>query len=500
MSKNNAFATITGLGVNTNNTMPNNIINNFRPSDNDLSNPNLLGYDILNKFDQDTLNRMSSNNFEPSNTSARANKTYETRQIPQFSNFVSEREPSLNVGMSALPIQNMTILPNQLQNSLDLLAQTDQLTISSYNKNSDILSKSNIVSSNIIDDPISKFQGIATPHIPYDEHQKPTAYFDNFTNTGRTDIIREYVCHINSIDRDIRAFKNPFNFLVKCAPLAGDPNAAISRTFSNIRYIKIEAAVLPRKYYISKTMLQTPHNKIIELLQTNALPNDNQIIPDTPNNWVIIHSFDKSTKNPDGTLRFINKTICYTEFNNDQFAPMNTSYECNLSCDITVANPIPTFTTYFFQMTNLSLENDKYSIIYLNDINDVSHFSTDIALSKAFNVLYPDYVSGDSLYIDSKYVDKIFKFSELGNLNRLLIRMASSLGKDLTVNINALDYNLSNLDTTACTCSTDQFGNIKRDYKCICSYLRHPRFIKSQVDFMFKFGIVETDFDKRVFN
>ena len=493
MNKNNAFATITGLGLNLNDNMPSNIINNYRPVP-DLSNPKSVGYDILNKYDQDTLNRMSSNTFEPNNKS---NPTYETRQIPVFSNFVSDREPSLNVGMKALPLQNMTVLPNQLQNSLDLLAQTDQLTISSYNKNSDILTKSNIVSSNIIDDPISKFQGVATPHIPYEEYDKPTAYFDNFNNNGRTDIIREYICHINSIDRDIRAFKNPFNFLVKCAPLAGDPNAAISRTFNNIRYIKIEAAVLPRKYFVSKNTHEN-HPKIISLFPN--LPNDNQVISDTPNDWVIIHSFDKSVKNPNQTVKYIDRTIVYTKYETDIFAPMNISYECNMYCDMTNNNPTPVYTTYAYQMTNLSLENDKYNIVYLNDINDVSQFSTDLALSKAFNVLYPDYISGDSLYIDSKYVDKIFKFSELGNINRMMIRMANSLGKDLTININALDLNLKNLDSTTCSCSTDQYGNVKRDYKCICSYIRHPRYIKSQVDFMFKFGIVETDFDKRAFN
>ncbi|MFM7984478.1 MAG: hypothetical protein ACKPKO_34650, partial [Candidatus Fonsibacter sp.] len=130
---------------------------------------------------------------------------------------------------------NMTILPNQLHRSLDLLAQTDQLTIYNRNKNFNV-DDSNIVASNEITDPIDTSLCIGKPFIPYDKQPKPDAYFNTFTNKGRTDIIREYLCHINSIDRDIKNIVVHFMF-VKCAQLAGDPNGAISRTFTNIRYL-----------------------------------------------------------------------------------------------------------------------------------------------------------------------------------------------------------------------------------------------------------------------
>ena len=405
-----------------------------------------------------------------------SNKVF--NKIPDFTNFVNHREPSLNVSMSANPISNMTSLPNQLHRSLDLLAQTDQLTISNKNKNLN-LNDSNIVANNEISDPFDSSQGIGKPFIPYDEQPKPTAYFNNFTNLGKTDIIKEYICHVNSIDRDINKYPNPFHFLVKCAPLAGDTNASISRTFTNIRYLKIETAVLPRRYYVVKKTITTDPvlDNIFKNYNVYNLPSNNTIV----NEWIIIHCLYENNK----------LIINYTLYEPDISKPINTTYEYNMYNNNTE--------TFQYTLSNVSLENNKYTIVYLNDINDVSQFSTDITLSKAFNVLYPDLSYGDTLYVDCRYADKIYKYSDLGNINKLELTLANPLGKELSINLNSLDYNTPNLNNTNCTCGIDNNGNTIRDYKCVCTYIRHPRFIKYQIDLMFKFGIVETDFDKRAF-
>ena len=109
--------------------------------------------------------------------------------------------------------------------------------------------------------------------------------------------------------------------------------------------------------------------------------------------------------------------------------------------------------------------------------------------------MYPDNTFGNSLYVDCHYTDKIFKFSELGNINRMLIRITNSLGQDINPNTKLYDYNVPTINSKTCTCTADV-----KDYKCLCTYIRHPRYSKTQIDIMFKFGIIETDFDKRVFN
>lgn len=472
----------------------NNITNNLKPvidltNVSDISNQSRVSeYTVLNNFDHQTLDRMGSNyvNFELPNSS-------DTRQKTPFSNFVTHREPSLNFGMNPGLISNMTVLPNQLHRSLDLLAQTDQLTISSYNKNSNVIQNSSIISDNTITEPIDKFQGINTPYISYNEYEEPDAIFNNFSGNGRTDIIREYICHVNSIDRNIRRYQNPFNFLVKLAPLPGDTDASISRTFSNIRYLRIETAVIPRKYYINKTEIES-NQTIIKLfpilINDRNLPSDNSIYNDMLDDsikWVIIHSYNSQSSNT--------QTISYCKYESDIAINICNTFE--IIKDLTTGQ----IRTYQYNLSNKSLEDDKYTILYLNDINDISNFSTDQILATAFNVMYPDVLTKNFIYVDCHASDKIYKFSELGNINKLELRLTNSIGKLLCCNLLAMDFNVPNIDSVNCTCNNNkQTGNTERDYKCICTYMRHPRYINFQLDIMFKFGIVETDFDKRAFN
>jgi len=490
---NKAFATITGQipsSDNNNQYYPNNISGGNR---NDFT--RIPTYQILNKYDPVTLDRMSSNTVDFRNNNS--NPSYAERQVPPYSNFVEPREPSLNVGINPFPIQNPSALPNQLHRSLDLLAQTDQLAISNIHKKSNLLDKSHIINNNELEEPFDQFQGVAVPHIPYDQYNKPDAYFNNFTGEGKLDFIREYICHVNSIDRDIKKYPNPFNFLVKFAPLAGDPDASISRIFENIRYVKIETAVLPRKYFVLKKKISN-HQEIVDIFPQsifdNYVPSNTliQITSSTNNSYqydyfVIIHSYtDKSTNK---------QHINYTYYEPDISKPILITFEAirNLqNYEIT---------TYQYDLSPASIENDKYTILYLNDINDISQFSTDKALSKAFNVLYPDILAGDSLYVDCKYADKIYKYSNLGNMSRMVLLLTNSMGKELSTNVKAQDYVVPNVDSTNCICTIDnETGNIIRDFRCLCNYIRHPRYIKTQVNLMFKFGIVETDFDKRAFN
>ena len=409
-----------------------------------------------------------------------------TSNIPSFSDFVIERDPSLEVGLHSLSLQNPTTKPILNNNHLDF---SNQLELPNIHKST--LPSNKIISDNKID-PINRFQGISAPQISYDEYKKPTAYFNNFLDNGKSDIIREYITHINSIDRDVIKYPSPFNFLVKCAPLSGDKDASISRRFENIRYIKMETAVLPVKYYILRSDIST--NTItsspdylpisIQNLFNRELPKTNTQITDNNIIWVIIYAETNANS----------KIIVYTQLITDISMNMETCYECIYSINNS------TYTIYKYVLSNRSIGDDKYTILYLNDINDISNFSTNKNLANAFNILYPDLIQANSLYVDCSYVEKIYKYSNLGNIEKILINLTDSLGKQLTTNLIAQDDRLSNFDSITCTCTTDSNGNINRDYKCICTYFRHPRYTKFQVNLTFKFGIIETDMNIRAFN
>lgn len=400
--------------------------------------------------------------------------------IPSFNKFIEEREPLFNLGLKPNMIRNMTSKENQINKSIDLLNKTDYINITKYNKISNLENENNLVNDNKIDNNekiyTEKIQGIRRPYIPYDEYNNPSSYFNNFNNQGRMEILKEYICHISSIDRDIKKYPNVFNFLIKFRPTSEETDANIGKIFNNIKSIKIENLVLPRKYYLNKKEITTDET-IINLF--NNLPNTNDII----NNYVIIYSLDDSENNK--------QIINYTNIQNDISLDNNISYECIRS----ISNN--TYITYEYIINNKSLEEDRYILIYMNDIKNISENSTNKDLSTAFNVLYPDIITKSYLYIDGHNVEKIYEYSNLGNMNRLLINLKSSIGKDLTTNIKAQDYNVPNINLTKCICEYDEYNNIKRNYTCLCNYIRHPRYCKNQIDIMLRFNVIEANFDKR---
>ena len=442
-----------------------------------------------------TAKPISNNNFLDFSTQ---NTSHNNINIPSFSDFVIAREPALEIGLTGLPLKNPTFQPNQNNNHLDFSKQLEHANI-----NKSTMPSKNIISNNDINS-IDRFQGVATPYINYDEYKKPTAYFNNFVDNGKSDIIREYVVHVNSIDRDVIKYPSPFNFLVKCAPLPGDKDASINRRFDNIRYIKMETAILPVKYYLIRSDITTNNinsspdylPNIIQNLFNTTLPSPNTQFIENNITWVIIYakSYNNNQQSNENSKYANTTVIVYTQLITDISTNMEVCYEC------TYFNITSTYTTYKYLLSNRSIGDDKYTILYLNDINDVSNYSTDKILSNAFNVLYPDLIQANSLYIDCNYVEKIYKYSNLGNIEKILINLTNSLGKQLTTNLIAQDDRLSNFDSTICTCTTDINGNIIRDYKCICTYFRHPRYDKFQFNIMFKFGLIETDMNTRAFN
>lgn len=498
------------------------------------------------------------------------------RDISSFTKFISQREPSLNVGMEALPIDNRTTLQNQPDNALSFLAQTGQLEVSDMNKNTKLEKEENVVNDNKIVEPISKFQGVATPYTPYDLYNKPEGYFNNFIGNGKTNYIKEYTCHFNSINRNIVKYPNPFNFLITFTPISSEPNAYITKKFENILYIKLKVAILPKKYYVKKTILtDAPPTEITDLFGLAFPPADNAIINvgATPT-YAIIHAYYKVDLilfevsiniNPVSTISFINSSSNnFTTGDAVQFSasvyPHNiisgttyfinisgstfslhstysqaiagtnkitltttgidvkvsyvnkvinyTNYEPEISTVITTSNevtkilaPTPSYIYYNFVLDNLSVLNEKYLIVKINEITDTSEFSTDQSLASSFTILFPDTVYDNAIFSDGSYSEKIFKYSDLGTLSKMLLSITNAVNKPISTNTIAYDNEISNINSTLCTCSTNAItGNKERDYKCICSYIRHPRYEKNQLDLMFKFGIIETDMNKRVFS
>ena len=142
----------------------------------------------------------------------------------------------------------------------------------------------------------------------------------------------------------------------------------------------------------------------------------------------------------------------------------------------------------FYYFSTKTLDSDRYLMLNIEEINDNNVNSTNASLRDAFCLLSPDNYGELHYYASTNYQDKIYKMSNLGNINRLTLTLKDSYGKQLEM--PNLDYHI-NTDKT-CTCDGTNYG-------CPCTYIRHPYYKWLQVQYMIKLGVVETEIDKKIF-
>jgi len=157
-----------------------------------------------------------------------------------------------------------------------------------------------------------------------------------------------------------------------------------------------------------------------------------------------------------------------------------------------VNNNIVANTFDYYILTGTSLEDDRYLLLSVQEIDTMYEYSTDQNIETSFSVLLPDYVNGDYYYLDTANHEKVFDHGSLGNLSKMTISYKNASGKDLSsFNINIIDYDVTT-PNTLCICTFDpNTGEKIRNYQCSHSYLRHPAFEKLQNTITMKIGVLE---------
>jgi hypothetical protein len=323
---------------------------------------------------------------------------------------------------------------------------------------------------------------IRTPYLNNNEFNKPNLIYNNISDKISVDILVEYVIMIESIDRDIEKFSNPFKYKIYFNPVAQTKDAYIYKTFENVKYIKLESAILPRKYSYFRKDITSNTPDVSILINTNWKINDNLIFNTV--NYTVIEDY-------------IIDNIRYIKYGITKPLPELIDKVYELQYDISKNSLIK---LYEFQLINLSLEDEKFLLLNIDEIKDTNDMATNIEISNSFAILFPDYINGDFLYTNTQGVDKIYRFSQLGNIKSLTINIADNEGKDFNTQSYKMftDTHISKIKK--CICKISSNGEIIRDYGCSCSYMRHPYYKKFQNTLLFKIGVIENDIDKSIIN
>lgn len=336
---------------------------------------------------------------------------------------------------------------------------------------------------------------IRTPYLNNNEFNKPNLIYNNISDKISVDILVEYVIMIESIDRDIEKFPNPFKYKIYFNPVAQTKDAYIYKTFENVKYIKLESAILPRKYSYFRKDISSLITDYSTLINTNWKRNDNFIF--NAINYTIIEDY-------------IENNIRYIKYGITKPLPetIDKVYELQYKLQYDASKNILQYdisknifiTLYEFQLIDLSLEDEKFLLLNIDEIKDTNDMATNIEISNSFAILFPDYINGDFFYTNTQGVDKIYRFSQLGNIKSLTINITDNEGKDFNTQSYKMftDTNISK--NKKCICKINSNGEIIRDYGCSCSYMRHPYYKKFQNTLLFKIGVIENDIDKSIIN
>jgi hypothetical protein len=322
---------------------------------------------------------------------------------------------------------------------------------------------------------------ISTPYLNNNEFNKPKLIYNNISDKLSVDILVEYVIMIESIDRDIEKYPNPFKYKIYFNPVAQTKDAYIYKTFENVKYIKLETAILPRKYSYLRKDITSNITDVTTLINTNWKRNDNLTFNTV--NYTMIEDY-------------IIDNIRYIKYGITRPLPelIDKVYELQYNINTSL------FTLYEFQLINLSLEDEKFVLLNIDEIKDVNDMATNTEVSNAFSILFPDYVNGDYFYTNTQGVDKIYRFSQLGNIKSLSVNILDNEGKDFNTQSYKMFTDTYIKKNKKCICKPNSNGEIVRDYGCSCSYMRHPYYKKFQNTLLFKVGVIENDIDKSIIN
>ena len=312
--------------------------------------------------------------------------------------------------------------------------------------------------------------------------------YNNITKLVTNETIVEHALTVNSHDRNFLFYKDPYAYTVKFNPMdkssikqtdgtykiiLGDPKPHIKTDFDHIRYFKLELTILPTNLY---NIVNTTDNTSMPNLQTsldnNTSYTDNQEVSIDGKTIKIIH-YENDGSNYEMEFLIIDGTEDSTCYNWSKMSGVSTKNK-------------------YVKTLIKNIGNIPHMAINIDEISDVNEYSTSDIINKSFNTLYPYQTRGEYTNFHTANVDKIFRFSELGNIKKLTIYFTDNFGNKLSIdNLNISNWVKHN--------ANDEIINGSISLKSPSVYIRHPLHNNYQNHILFKIGVIQNEIDKNVY-
>jgi hypothetical protein len=277
-----------------------------------------------------------------------------------------------------------------------------------------------------------------------DTKNKHETLYDNLGENLLKESVREYRLNIDSSDRDVGLYPDPFNYVVFLGPVTNSGiNASVSRT-----NIKNELKNINKKNRNNKNFDQIEKNDVKDAINDKIFLFDN---PETIKEYTI--NLEKSF-NPYIIRDFVN--VSYVKLD-CAVVPRYNSIAINSCWDYCRKKHHKKnfFRDEYDRIKDYIILNDRYIPddkneynplgdrfiqIYIRELQSIRNFGTNAITDKSFILIYDKTLGALYLKLIPYSATKTYKDSLLGNLTRLTVEFYNSWGQPLKINTSSIDY------------------------------------------------------------
>ena len=345
---------------------------------------------------------------------------------------------------------------------------------------------------------------------------------NNLNDAIRLDYINERDIIIDTLNRDLTAYPNIFNFRLKLGSTETTLGPSIYRTIENVKYIKLQKAIFPDNYYIVRNEFNsndTDHTNlktvILEYLDTvwstiyNSTSRENvddyystTVSSDSYKIYIIDHYYNSDDDKFEIDFNLDDSYDGTTDSNSPDYQTVYSAVYSSptSSLDTSTAN----WTFYFYtHYIDTQIQVGRYFQLHIDQLPKNNDLSTAESITKSFCLLFPakEDVRGFNA-LDGYETDKIFKFSNLGSFSTFSIKITDCVGDEIENNTDIWNSNLDNYYNSSKieNTNTNTSSYFKYSFRSPNKYIRHPLSWRQQAMFIFNIGEVSIDLNKKTFN
>lgn len=298
-----------------------------------------------------------------------------------------------------------------------------------------------------------------------DTKNKHETLYDNLNENLLKESIKEYRLNIDSIDRDVRIYPDPFNYIVSLGPVTNSGiNSSVART--NLKQdLKCELKNQKKKHMnITKNYLEQEERRYKEHMVDD--------LTDAVQSEIFVFDNPKAIKEYTLNLeRSFNPSII-RDFKNVNYIkldcaviPKYTSICINECWDFCRKSHHKKkfFKDEYERIKDYIILNDRYIPdekneynplgdrfiqIYIKELQSTRNFGTNPTTDKSFLLIFDKTLGALYLKLIPYSATKVYKESLLGNITKLSIQFYDSWGKALKINTSSIDYEINQITNT----------------------------------------------------